>query len=103
MSLGLNDVLTFGAHKGKKLEDIYELDCSYLCWLRNARRDDNGDHQFFDLELNALLDATIRDDANLQRRFKPWAAEIQWDPTKPVDASSEISDGADEYDEWGTF
>ena len=33
----LEDVITFGKHKGKTVEDVYYEDASYLSWLVNKK------------------------------------------------------------------
>ena len=38
--MGSADVMTFGKHKGKRIEDVARTDRSYLEWLLNEKKKD---------------------------------------------------------------
>ncbi|HEU4635897.1 MAG TPA: hypothetical protein VFS41_06955 [Edaphobacter sp.] len=85
LRLELTDKLPFGKHKGQTVEEIYKQDAGYLVWLRQKRKDDNGDTTFFSPEVSALLDMTIRESSHLARRYKPWDVPVTTDlRTEPV-------------------
>jgi hypothetical protein len=100
MELGLKDILPIGKkHKGKKIEDIFKEDAGYLIWLRQARAEQR-DMRFFDKEVSALLDMTIRESTHFQKKFKPWDLEID---TTPVTKTSAEPTHAVAYQGWGDF
>ena len=79
MSIGLESVMPFGKHRGKKVIDIHQSgDVRYLCWLRDVRAnppDDTvskTDRAFFDFDVLQLIDAEILATKSLQSKHKIW-------------------------------
>lgn len=65
--LKLKSELHFGKHNGKTVEEVMLADVGWLCWLRSEEL--KSGKNAFDTEVNELLDAVLRDDKNLHRRF----------------------------------
>lgn len=70
MSLGLNDTMKFGKYVGKAIHFIVLDDVSYLAWLREQKR--SMQPRFFDATVNSVIDAAIKADPVLKRKYKPW-------------------------------
>jgi|GEM_PF-3440456 len=103
--IGLEDVITFGRHKGKTIETVYKEDSGYLVWLREERRTKNVQTNFFNAEVNTLLDMTIQESKSLRAKYKTWqslglmtqagegVSHVPPPPAEPTIA----------YEAWGVF
>jgi hypothetical protein len=104
-SLGLTDTMPFGKkHKGKTIEDIYKVDAGYLLWLRDKRKEDQGDAVFFNPEVLTLLDETLLKDKNLASKHKSWGNTML--PQGPVTAPAAAVEASTEFayaGSWGAF
>lgn len=104
-SLGLNDTMPFGKkHKGKKIEDIYKQDAGYLLWLRDQRKKEQGDAEFFNKEVLTLLDETLLKDKYLRTKHQSWGNTML--PQGPVTAPVAAVEPTTEFayaDSWGAF
>jgi hypothetical protein len=73
--MGLTEVLPFGKkHTGKTVEQIYKQDAEYLCWLRQAKKNDGI--TFFDMEVNLLLDDFIESSPKVAKKFTSWNTKL---------------------------
>jgi hypothetical protein len=102
MDLGLTDVLTFGKHKGQRIEDALKEDAGYLVWLREIRRKDHGDTAYFNPEVSYLLDLAIKNSRPLSRKYVPWNVPLNRAPVSdPVPEMDEQHIAA--YTGWGQY
>ncbi len=104
-SLGLSDTMPFGKkHKGKTIEAIYKEDAGYLLWLRDKRKEDNGDAAFFNTEVLTLLDETLLKDKYLRTKHKSWGNTML--PPGPVTGAADAPPPATAFayaESWGAF
>jgi hypothetical protein len=107
-NLALEDVMTVGKWKGKTVETIYKEDSGYLVWFREERRTKNGQNTMFNLEINTLLDMTIKESKSLRSKYKTWEAlglltPQALAPTTPAMPPEPVLEPAVDYSGWGAF
>ncbi|MEJ7806017.1 MAG: hypothetical protein WKG03_08890 [Telluria sp.] len=72
MNVQLTDKMGFGKYAGRIYGDILRIDPSYLVWLREKKAE-QGHHAFFCDDFHGPLDAAIRADSQLKRKYRTWA------------------------------
>lgn len=72
MNVQLTDKMGFGKYAGRIYGDILRIDPSYLVWLRDQKAT-QGHVAFFSDDFHGPLDAAIRADSQLKRKFRTWA------------------------------
>jgi hypothetical protein len=73
MSIGINDIFTFGRLKGKTFAEAMLLDDGpgYCCWLREQKKA-AGQPRAFDNAANLAVDDAIRSSSTLRRKYAIW-------------------------------
>jgi hypothetical protein len=72
-------------------------------WLRQTRKDENGDARFFSPEVSILLDNEIRKSRQLQRKYQPWAPPVADGPVTQAQATAQENTTLTHYADWGEF
>lgn len=72
MNVQLTDKIGFGKYAGRIYGEILRIDPSYLVWLREQKVT-QGHVAFFCDDFHGPLDAAIRADGQLKRKFRTWA------------------------------
>lgn len=90
MSVELTDILPFGKHKGKTVEQIFKEDAGYLCWLRDKRLKDNAQNDYFHDEVLIALDAAIKEDGYLKKRHAIWGVADGKRPTPAAVVTTDL-------------
>lgn len=108
-NMALEDIMVFGKHKGKTVKDVYKSEAAYLVWLRQERLAKNGQANFFNREVNTLLDMTIRESKSLRSKYVTWESQgllkeqATVQPEAIVPAAEGAPDPAVAYSGWGAF
>jgi hypothetical protein len=86
------------------VEAALKDDPGYLVWLRQDRKDKQGDLRFFSLEVSRLLDAEISKSKQLQKKYQPWnlQAPSVVTPLSLVPPAKEVVESHYSRD-WGAF
>lgn len=71
MKFGVNDVLTFGKHKGKTLKDVLATEAHWACWLREEKKK-SGQPTPFTKEAHDAIDACIKSSRTLKKQYAVW-------------------------------
>jgi hypothetical protein len=101
-SLSWNDTMPFGKkHKGKTIQEIFQQEPSYLLWLRDQRKKDNGDIKFFARDVLIKLDEFLKTSKSLSRQYSSWHVALEQPEPVKVVITPELEDAYG--DMWGAF
>ena len=71
MSIEFTDILQLPKHKGKTVQQVFDMDPSYLLWLRDLKQE-SGRADYFDPTVLRALNAVLKKDRNLRRQRVEW-------------------------------
>ncbi|MFK3741028.1 hypothetical protein [Massilia sp. TN1-12] len=71
MSVEFTDILQLPKHRGKTVQQVFDMDPSYLLWLRDKKKDE-GRPDYFDPEVLRALNGAIKRDKWLAKMREQW-------------------------------